>query len=755
MTELRAELHAAAAAAAAAAASTTTARKQRLMGAEERSAPLVHCFVCGSGVTPGKELRLPVRARGREGGACFPFLQGQEPAPGARDVGQDGHALVCAVCHCFLREQWNAFERSRTPLDKRVYWLKRPHQCDSRRLARDWGGARDPESRGGGGGDGSESSSLSDSDNEQELEDGGGSGSSKAHASVDGVGKHGARNGAGGAASARRTATRYDVGVYGAREAPGAERRASDVMNHVAQSPLYPARAYSETPARHHDGIVARGSKQLLFDAGVDDVAEAAAMASAGADAAVISAADGTEINMASEEEERGRVHRCACYVCGRRLPPGARFEVSVQKQERATSEPFFPFLWLHTPPPGAVPLSPGGRTLVCASCHSSLLQQWRAFELADVPVLQRLYVVPLDAGTADPLSPPRGPVDGTGSERVHGVPKIRPLAHSLVSRTPPRPAREACYLCGQDCGRDIRVAYARAGVGKARGTMYFPFINLLPCPPDAQGIRDGQVHCCTTCYSILEDIWAAYRLCLSEELITSVSTFLGRYHQATSGRGVLASPGAVSTSVRVTTSTSHTSVCYLCGVELSPGTEYQLRVNPPGRCAEREPFFPFLTVHPPAPRARPADATGLVSACALCYHDLLGQWAQHEGSGTGQGPSSSPWSRQYSCDSFVCFFCRREKRRPLGLRAVTVSRLPVFLYAPRVGHMLVVDDGKQLTIGSCAECKAMVLAGQNMKQDAGGVDRGGAAAGKQMLRCGQWGGPTRQGVDKAWSLSH
>ncbi|KAG9272938.1 genetic suppressor element 1 isoform X1 [Astyanax mexicanus] len=681
MTELRPELHAAALGVSAA-----TARKQRLMGAEERAPPpLVHCFVCGSGVTPGKELRLPVSARGREGGPCFPFLQGQEPAPGARDVGPDGHALACAVCHCFLREQWNAFERTRTPLDKRVYWLKRPHQCDSRRLSRDWGAARDPDAAGGlGGGDGSESSSLSESENEQDLEDGVCSVSARAHASMDGVGKFGPRN-----------------------------RSGTVLMNHDGHA------SHSTGTSSSVNSI----SKQLLFDADVDDATVASSGRVVAAD--IIS----TEVSMASEEEEHrgGRGHRCSCYVCGRRLPPGARFEVSVQKQERATGEPFFPFLWLHTPPPGAMPLSPRGRTLVCASCHSSLLQQWQAFELADVPVLQRLYVVPLDTGNADPLSPTLGTVDGAGSER--NISKIRPVAHPIVPMTPPRPTREACYLCGRDCGRDIRVAYARAGVGKARGAMYFPFINMLPCPPDAQGIRDGQVHCCTTCHSILEDIWAAYRLCLSEELITSVSTFLGRYHQATGGGGVQASPGG---SVRITAATTagHTSICYLCGAELSPHTEYQLRVNPPGRCADREPFFPFLTVHPPAPRARPADATGLVSACALCYHDLLGQWAQHEGSGPGQGPSSSPWSRQYSCDSFVCFFCRREKRRPLGLRAVTVARLPVFLYAPRVGRTLVVDDGKQLTIGSCGECKAMVLAGQNLKQD-GGVDRG-VAAGKQ-----------------------
>ncbi|KAK6294453.1 hypothetical protein J4Q44_G00352830 [Coregonus suidteri] len=368
----------------------------------------------------------------------------------------------------------------------------------------------------------------------------------------------------------------------------------------------------------------------------------------------------------------------CVCYICGSGLWQGGRFRVCVQKQERAASEPFFPFLWLHSPPPGAVPLTPGGTTLVCASCHTSLMQQWQGFQLADVPVLQRLYVVPLNQGSSTPALAPGHPPCLTPQERHTSEPPDR-LPKSQASC-------EACFLCGQECGRDVRVAYARAGVGKARGAMYFPFINLLPCPPGAQGVRNGRVHCCPPCHAILEEIWGAYRLSL---------------------------------------------MCYLCGAELGAGGEFQLHVNPPGRCGEREPFFPFLTIHPPAPRAKPVDATGLVSACALCYHDLHAQWAQHESQGSATSsstapapasstpqPASSPWARQYSCEAFVCFFCRQEQRRQGGLRAVTVARLPVFLYAPRGRRTLLVDDGGKLVIGSCVECKAMVLAGQSMQQE-------------------------------------
>lgn len=365
-------------------------------------------------------------------------------------------------------------------------------------------------------------------------------------------------------------------------------------------------------------------------------------------------------------------------------MAPGAQHRVHVQKQEKTSPGPFFPFLWLHSPPPGAQPLSPTGSTLVCPCCFASLMQQWQSFELANVPVLQRLYVVPLSAG-AMPAKGRRGmKEDGTG--------------------IPPVP--EACYLCGEECGKEARPVAAKITNGNAKSTMHFPFLSLLPCPPGAKGLnKHWEVSSCRKCFGVLQDLWAMYRACHNEELISSVQSFLGRYHQVFSAGDLAGHPAVIKP--------GPTSVCYICGAELGAGREFQINVNPPGRFGEKEPFFPFLTVYPPAPRARPADSTGLVATCILCYHDLLGQWLQHEGRNSHH--PSSAWSRQYKVETFVCFFCRQEKKRCLGLKAVQVARLPVFLYTLRVANSLLVDDGKQLTIGACAECGAVVLAGKSM----------------------------------------
>lgn len=744
---------------------------------------LVHCFICGSGVTLGKELVLQVTYH-KERLPFFPFLQNQEPAPGAREVSPDGHALVCAVCHCFLTEQWNSFERSRTPIEKRMYWLKRPYQCDSRRVPQEWNMSYDMErrisvsSQNYDGGAESDFSSFSESDQEMDLVER--TGKDKCLRASGKCLREGSRKNSVISIKNSPDSQRYPMGVYGASpkvESALSGRQAAKIMKSTNQSSESPTKSQERLPPEryHHDsrlsdapiqdnGVIIRNRRWLeegnfkhvqprQIESSCPSSRRASLFRERDKDQSIAGTAvfttkgvqrkstpgnsDEDEINITSDDErmyERTRTpsnHQrpnrevsprtstqgpgpdaYVCFICGADLRYDSHFVVSVQKQEKAQAEPFFPFLWLHSPPQGAVPISPAGTTLVCGCCHSSLMQQWQSFQLADVPVLQRLYVVPLNQSSSS-SHPPQ--LMGKSPEPVESTPDV---------------SHEVCFLCGQRCDLDMRVVYTQAGVSKSRGAMYFPFINILPCPPNAQGVRSGRVHCCPMCHHILEEIWATYRLTLSEDLITSVSSFLTRYHTTVALEGPTSSQ---SHSGVPSLTASSMSVCYICGAELFTGQEYQLHVNPPGRCGEREPFFPFLTVHPPAPCAKPVDSTGLVSSCTLCYHDLHVQWALYESkgasthsvsstsSGTPQLPSS-PWARQYSCEAFVCFFCRQEQRRQGRLCAVTMARLPVFLYAPRSARMLLVDDGRRLVIGACVDCKAMVQVGQTIKQDRHGA---------------------------------
>lgn len=231
---------------------------------------LVHCFICGSGVTPGKELRLQVTYQ-KERIPFFPFLQNQEPAPGACEVSPDGHTLVCAVCHCFLKEQWNSFERSRTPIEKRMYWLKRPYQCDSRRVPQEWNISYDLErrisvsSQNYDGGADSDFSSFSENENisDQEMDflDRAGMGKDKClRASGKSPRDSSRKNNVISVKNSpdSQRAIRYPVGGYGAQGSPKAEcvlpaRRGAKIMNNVCQSSESLAKSQERFPQRCHD----------------------------------------------------------------------------------------------------------------------------------------------------------------------------------------------------------------------------------------------------------------------------------------------------------------------------------------------------------------------------------------------------------------------------------------------------------------------------------------------------------------------
>ena len=81
------------------------------------------CFVCGStGITS----TLYIKPRSK--GAYFPFLEQHEAPKGATPPTQEGAVQACNICFAFLQQQWESFERNKTPAIKRLYWLKR---CDN------------------------------------------------------------------------------------------------------------------------------------------------------------------------------------------------------------------------------------------------------------------------------------------------------------------------------------------------------------------------------------------------------------------------------------------------------------------------------------------------------------------------------------------------------------------------------------------------------------------------------------------------
>jgi hypothetical protein len=78
------------------------------------------CYVCGG---PGAVLNLHTKPTSKD--AYFPFLGTHEQPNGARPPSKDGLVDCCNICYAFLQQQWESYERTHTPLVKRLYWLKR------------------------------------------------------------------------------------------------------------------------------------------------------------------------------------------------------------------------------------------------------------------------------------------------------------------------------------------------------------------------------------------------------------------------------------------------------------------------------------------------------------------------------------------------------------------------------------------------------------------------------------------------------
>jgi hypothetical protein len=91
----------------------------------------VLCFICGGKTQPEINLVLYSRKR-KDDSPYYPFLEVHDPAPGAEPMADDGSIQGCIVCFSFLQQQWLHFNKTRTNVNKRLYWLKRPPGCEIR-----------------------------------------------------------------------------------------------------------------------------------------------------------------------------------------------------------------------------------------------------------------------------------------------------------------------------------------------------------------------------------------------------------------------------------------------------------------------------------------------------------------------------------------------------------------------------------------------------------------------------------------------
>ena len=268
-----------------------------------------------------------------------------------------------------------------------------------------------------------------------------------------------------------------------------------------------------------------------------------------------------------------------------------------------------------------------------------------------------------------------------------------------------------------------------RLVLAKSRGAMYFPFINMLPCPPNALGVRNGRVHCCPQCHFILEaDLgristqpqWRPHHLC--QLLPGQVPRCHGRWGLWTSpfpDRCDL-SPRQLHVGVLPVWSWS------VCRWRVPAAR--QTRPGVVGRVSLSSPFSPSTLLLPVPSQWTPRAWCRLVISATMTYTPsglsmrarawvpppllLLVYPVPTPSRPAPLGPAST--AARPLCVSSA----GRSSAGKAGCALSLWPGCPCFLYAPRSTRTLLVDDGRRLVIGSCVECKAMVQVGQSMQQD-------------------------------------
>lgn len=704
------------------------------------------CFVCGS---PGAE--LPLYSKPRDHGPYFPFLEHHEPPKGCRLPGPEGVVDSCRVCYAFLTQQWDTYERSKTPAIKRLYWLKRSDdlaftgaemKLQGEYMAQVMGLQYQPNCH-----DNCSNPPLSPDDR---------SVASASYSTSGGIIRDGGNY----------------AGLNTVREV--------DSVGSVSGS-------NASRAALHRGGAVDSKLNMCTYGGDADGALDLTVPSKIGSGAGENRNGDHSSPRRSSSSTFKDSV---VCFICGSEVHALASKVVS--SIQVSVGEPYFPFLEKMAAPRGAVPLNSQMLTRVCETCFSSMYQQWLSYERACTPNSARIYKVNdryIDGSNARHLS--------------ESKPEIK--AHIR--------ADEVCYLCGQVRPHaQICLLYTVPSTGR-KHQMYFPFIRELRRPQGAQPLNpDGTVLVCVSCHGNLQSQWQQYesdsvhlvhrrysllpiitnptlsRSFDSKNGTTRIDSPGNNSHQrltersnegaditqplnihiskspvlssSNSAHGLLAiapqtprsitndvsSFGAIpsgtimsemvasgsnskssdlprgsvlGTSVAsiVGTTVPHPlqqatalpkKVCFLCGETCLVSKAHLLYSYPVRHEAKSTfstpsmPFFPFLANQEPAAGAEAVTEDGTVIACTYCYHSLVFQWREYEES---KNPAdSNRWLRKYSIRDFVCYVCEMvvSRRR---IRSLEVDKFHFLKDHKAPLNALVLDGGEAVAV--CDACSS------------------------------------------------
>ncbi|XP_069112722.1 genetic suppressor element 1-like isoform X1 [Argopecten irradians] len=687
------------------------------------------CFVCGS---LGAETILNIKPQER--GPYFPFLENHDPPKGCRLPKKDGRVDSCRVCYMFLSQQWETYERSRTPAIKRLYWLKR-------------------------------------SDNGHFT---------------------GAEMRIQGEYIAQVMGLQYQPGVFDGGTSPGENRpeNCSPVPTQRSdgrQSSDYIAQPQVAMPtnfkqSQGNKSSLSQENRHLASQQGsnnssrnADSVPHRGVLGDGALDLSVATKKMPEGGRVKHGHEPDGNKHVC-CFICTKECSINQSKLVSTCRQP--TSEPYFPVLG-HLPQannPNA--LTKSGQVRVCVGCKNLLYQQWQAYEMSGIPMQHRTYKL------YDDVSPLPG-IEGNNTTKPRDDPDTKP----------PQAFQHVCYLCGHLYPKElIQPLYTMPPGHQSIGTLFFPFIRELQRPQGAHPLKsDGTVLACRNCFGDLYQQWQVfesegtplyrrqYSLSFLSKKITTesghvsqpkikqeVETIEGEGGPSSSSSDVsqplniqisessatlasstsktntagsqgllaIATPGIGSVTSNAAEPSSWNmaeqmkkqqnqeqksltvphplqqvssipkKICFLCGTKsriskMHVLCSYPTRHEAKGANSQVVPFFPFLANRDPASKAETMSEDGTVLSCNICYHSLLKQWNEQEDS---KNPAeNNRWLRKYFVPEMIgCYVCSKNVKRR-NMQIIDISLFPSLKDHPVPANALVVDGGEGIT--ACATC--------------------------------------------------
>lgn len=670
------------------------------------------CFVCGS---LGSESVLRIKPHDRL--PHFPFLEHHDPPKGARLPTSSGTVDCCRVCYAFLTQQWETYERSKTPAIKRLYWLKRADnghftgaemRLQGEYIAQIMGLNYQP------GIDGRVSPDNSTRDyppsppfrkEEREM------------LSV----KHSVHGEQG---FSYKSDTKSHVKMKMSSQTVNASHKET----HMHQS-------HNSTKGSQSEGV--HNNTKGSQSEGVLDLT-------------VRKEPKAKPVSTPSDNEQK-----IVCYICAQNT--GVRNCKYVSTAMNSTSEPFFPVLQKISQPEGAFPLNQQGQVIVCGDCRLLLYQQWQAYELAGVPFQNRVYKL-----CDDKLK----------------IPKSEPVSHiEKLPKTPVESDEYVCYLCGKLYGSDlIRLLYTVPPRDPTMGTIFFPFVQELQRPKGAQPLKsDGSVLSCRNCYAELYHQWQLQesmqvpvyqrKYSLSFATISNQDEQSHGMHRTSgmeskgsvvkseairplnihisegvpgSSKGssqgllaiavsdekhgsVLSSPSKLSTLLKKPYENSSSGatiphpleqavtkpkkICFLCGEKSRMMNTHVIHAHPITQETKSSntmvmPFFPFLINSSPAPGAESMTEEGTVIVCSICFHMLIKQWNFFEEYPSAE--SINRYHRRYVMPSFVCYICAKCTDRK-NVKILEAAKFPFLKDIKCPQDSLVLHGG--LLVIACKPC--------------------------------------------------